>query len=112
MLFLSDIYKERVPLVTSQIRIRRRPVYTKLLGNIINPLTEQDKIEFIYFYFFSFFCGREWLGSRNVSDQPGNIIQTVGVSGVFVSVVCGRELHCLILKRSFNVGSLRADDTI
>lgn len=51
MLFLSDIYKERVPLVTSQIRIRRRPVYTKLLGNIINPLTEQDKIEFILFIF-------------------------------------------------------------
>ena len=47
-----------------------------------------------------------------MSGQPGNIIQTVGVSGVFFPVVCGRELHCLILKRSFNVGTLRADDTI
>lgn len=67
MLFLSDIYKERVPLVTSQIQIRRRPAYTKLLGNRINPLTEQDKIQFIFLFFLSFFCGREWLGSRNVS---------------------------------------------
>lgn len=71
MLFLSDIYKERVTLVTSQIRIRRRPAYTKLLGKRINPLTEQDKIQFILCYLCSFFCGHENWDRETCPVSPG-----------------------------------------